>query len=185
MKRRRFLTSLGIATATTVGLPATSTSTRAQSTDPVDLHGGPYRTNEQVTRTLNRLDQQSDRITLGEIARSAGRNDPIWEAKIGDGDTNVHIIDQIHGDELIGTEVSLLLLRQLSQGTSPHIEQILDNLSLTFIPRANPDGAMYTEDTTGDGHQQRISRRQNTQEWTEGTHATSRTITSMRRRAMI
>lgn len=168
MQRRTFLRSLGIATA--AGLSAASVPVVGQSDNddeygPVDLDAGPYRTNEQVTEELTLLDEMSDRITLTEIARSAGRNDPLWEVKLGTGATNVHIIDQIHGDEPTGTEVSLLMIRQLSQGTSPETEEILENLSLTFIPRSNPDGAMYREDTTGDGHEQRVSRRQNTQPW--------------------
>lgn len=58
-----------------------------------------------------------------------------------------------------------MMIRQLLQGTSPEVEGILGNLSLTFIPCANPDGPMYREDATGDGHEQRVSRRQNTQPW--------------------
>ncbi|MFC6905896.1 M14 family zinc carboxypeptidase [Halalkalicoccus tibetensis] len=170
MQRRTFLRSLGI--ATTAGLSAASVPVAGQPDGddgygPVDLDAGPYRTNEQVTEELKLLDRTSDRITLTEIGRSAGRNDPLWEVKLGEGDTSVHIIDQIHGDEPTGTEVSLLMIRQLSQGTSPETEEILENLSLTFIPRSNPDGAMYREDTTGDGHEQRVSRRQNTQPWCE------------------
>lgn len=164
MKRRTFLRSVSVATATAVGASVPASA----SDHAIDLDAGPYRTNEQVTEKLRLLDRRSDRITLTEIARSAGRNDPIWEVKIGDGDTSVHVIDQIHGDEPIGTEASLLMIRQLSQGTSPAVERILDNLSLTFVPRSNPDGAMYAEDTTGDGHDQRLSRRQNTQGWSEG-----------------
>lgn len=164
-----FLRSLGV--AATAGLSAGSVPAVGQSPedeDAVGLDAGPYRTNEQVTEELKLLNRMSDRITLTEIGRSSYRNDPIWEVKLGTGGTNVHVINQIHGDEPTGTEVSLLLLRQLSQGTSPEVEAILENLSLTFVPRANPDGAMYAEDTTGDGHEQRISRRQNTQPWCEG-----------------
>lgn len=168
MQRRTFLRSLGI--ATTAGLSAASVPVAGQPTDDddaVDLDAGPYRTNDQLTAELELLDRRSDRITLTEIARSAGRNDPIWEVKLGRGETNVHLINQIHGDEPTGAEVALLVIRQLSQGTSPQVEEILANLSLTIVPRANPDGAMYAEDTTGDGHEQRVSRRENTQPWCE------------------
>ncbi len=165
MQRRTFLKSLGI--ATTAGLSVASTPVAGQSDDAVDLDAGPYRTNDQLTHELKLLDRRSDRITLTEIARSAGRNDPLWEVQLGEGETDVHVINQIHGDEPTGAETALVLIRQLSQGTSPEVKGILENLSLTIIPRANPDGAMYARGTTGDGYEQRVSRRQNTQPWCE------------------
>ena len=134
MKRRVFLRSLGV--ATTAGLSVSSVSAVGQSPkdeETVDLDAGPYRTNEQVTEELKLLNRMSDRITLAEIGRSSYRNDPIWEVKLGTGGANVHVINQIHGDEPTGTEVSLLLLRQLSQGTSPEVKAINTGTSAANI----------------------------------------------------
>lgn len=165
MQRRSYLKAIATATAA-ANVPAFPAL--ADDEEIVDLDAGPYRTNEQVTRDLQQLEQHTDRIQLREIGRSAHLGDPIWEATIGSGNTRIHAHDQIHGDEPAGTEVTLLLLRQLAEGTSPQVEHLLDNLTITFVPRSNPDGAMYREDTTGDGHDQRVTRRQNTQEWNEG-----------------
>lgn len=183
MKRRNFLKSVGVTSVASVGL-ATATLTGGQKNmnggtnnssnmstssmdqpEPINLNAGPYRTNDQLTTHLAQLRESSNRLQLRRIARSAGRHDPIWEAKIGHGDTNVHLITQIHGDEPAGTEAVLLILRHLSDGDTELVHNILDNITLTVIPRVNPDGAMFKTDTDGDGKTERLSRRTNTQDW--------------------
>jgi hypothetical protein len=168
MQRRGFLTAIA---STAAGATVTG-SALGQSTggtdEPIDLGAGPYRTNEQLTRDLRALDAESERVSLRELARSAGRGDPIHEVTIGEGSTNVHLITQIHGDEPVGTEAALLELRRLAHGNSEEVRRTLDALTLTVIPRVNPDGAMYATDTDDDSRDERLSRRQNTQEWDAG-----------------
>lgn len=167
MQRRGFLTAIGTAAGAVATGPVLGV--RAQETDEgIDLGAGPYRTNEQLTADLKRLDADSDRIGLREIGQSAGRDDPIHEVTIGDGSTNVHLITQIHGDEPVGTEAALLELRRLAEGDSEEVHEVLDELTLTVIPRVNPDGAMYATNTDDDPEDERLSRRQNTQEWSGG-----------------
>jgi hypothetical protein len=164
MQRRGFLTAVASVGA---GLTAAGSvrGTGTEDEEPIDLGAGPYRTNEQLTRDLRALEASSERISLRELARSAGRGDPIQEVQIGEGETNVHLITQIHGDEPVGTEAALLELRRLAHGTTEAVHRTLDALTLTVIPRVNPDGAMYATDTDDDGNEERLSRRQNTQEW--------------------
>jgi hypothetical protein len=172
MNRRQFLKAAGVAS---LGLGAVGTATA----DPGDTYrpGGPkqgdpnvlnlnaYHTNEQLADALAKIEQQSGRVSLREIARSAGRNDPVWEVEVGSGDTDVHLITQIHGDEPTGTEVALKVIRELGTSNSKRVDHILDELSFTIIPRVNPDGAMYRYDFDGDGDEEWIARRQNTQAW--------------------
>ena len=178
MKRRTFVKAAGVAP---FGLSAIGTVSAQQGVDrdkyrpggpklgsPKSINLNGYHTNEELSKALQKLDEQSGRITLNEIGRSAGRNDPIWEVKVGEGDTDVHMITQIHGDEATGTEVALKVLRTLGKSNSRSVEHILENLSLTVIPRVNPDGAMYQYDFDDDGDEEWVGRRQNTQEWTEG-----------------
>ncbi|ODR81012.1 hypothetical protein BG842_05240 [Haladaptatus sp. W1] len=122
-------------------------------------------TNAELTTELQTIDEQSDRITLTEIGRSAGRGAPLWEVTVGTGNTSIHLINQIHGDEPIGTEVSLNLIRKLALGDSPQIEMLRENLSFTIVPRVNPDGAMFEYDIDDDGTTEWIGRRTNTQAW--------------------
>lgn len=181
MNRRNFLKAAGLATATpalstsVASSPLNSTLAQADQDDQIDIDGGPSLSNEQLTQRLALLarNDENDRMDLTQIGTSAGRNDPIWEVQIGEGDTSVHIISQIHGDEPAGTEALLIILRRLVDGNSELVDSILSNLSLTIVPRANPDGAMYTEDTNDDGQAGRVGTRSNSQPWRE-THSYQR-----------
>ncbi|MFC7199674.1 M14 family zinc carboxypeptidase [Halospeciosus flavus] len=176
MQRRHFLKTTGIAS---LGLTAAG-SVSANPDGDTYRPGGPkqgsansinlnaFHTNEELTKALTKVEQRSGRVSLEEIARSAGRNDPVWEVKVGNGDTKVHLITQIHGDEPTGTEVALKVIKQLGLSDSKQVDHILDNLSFTIIPRVNPYGAMYHYDYNGDGSEEWIARRQNTQAWEEG-----------------
>lgn len=173
MKRRPFLKSAAIAS---FGLAAVGTASANPDRDtyrpggpklgsPKSINLNAFHTNEELTTELDKIDRKSDRISLREIGRSAGRNDPIWEVQVGDGDTAVHLITQIHGDEAIGTEVALKVIKSLGLSNSRQVDHILDNLSFTIIPRVNPDGAMYHYDVDDDGDDEWVGRRYNTQAW--------------------
>ncbi|ESP89331.1 M14 family zinc carboxypeptidase [Candidatus Halobonum tyrrellensis] len=163
MRRRQFLTTAtGLAAATT-GLPAV---TAQESDEEAPVNPNAYLTNEQLERRLALLDQ-SDLITVSQIGESAGLGAPVWEVQLGEGDTNVHLITQIHGDEPAGTDGILVALRQMTAEPDRY-EDVLDELSITIVPRMNPDGAMYGEDLDGDDDLERLTRRQNTQPWERG-----------------
>lgn len=173
MKRRQFIKAAGVAP---FGLAAVGTASAGPDRDTY-RPGGPalgspkavnmdaFHTNEQLAEELQRVERQSGRVSLREIGRSAGRNDPIWEVNVGDGDTEVHLITQIHGDEAIGTEVALKVIKSLGLSNSKQVDHILDNLSFTIVPRVNPDGAMYRYDFDGDGDEEWVGRRQNSKAW--------------------
>lgn len=164
MRRRQFLKAVGIGTAAGVGVPGTAT---AQDEDEVPEPSA-YTTNEALENRLKLLRRESDFISLRRIGRSAGRGDPIWEVTVGEGDTNVHLITQIHGDEPAGTDAVLTVLRQMVYGDPERFGPLLDELTLTIVPRVNPDGAMFSRNVDDDDHEERITRRQNTQPWCEG-----------------
>jgi hypothetical protein len=178
MDRRKFLKSVGVSA---VGLGAIGTASAQPGVDrdkyrpggpklgsPKSINLNAYHTNEELARDLQKIDRKSGRISLREIARSAGRNDPVWEVQVGEGDTKIHLITQIHGDEATGTEVALEVIRELAMSNSRQVDHILDNLSFAIIPRVNPDGAMYEYDFDGDGKEEWIGRRYNTQAWNPG-----------------
>ncbi|MFC6835128.1 M14 family zinc carboxypeptidase [Halomarina ordinaria] len=180
MRRRTYLKTTGTAL---LGLAATGTAVADDDRRGNYRPGGPwpgsehaynlnaYHTNEELAADLQRLDRKSDRISLTQIGRSAGLGGPIWEVTVGDGDTGVHLINQIHGDEPVGTEVTLSLLRDLALGNSKQVDLLLDELSFTVVPRVNPDGAMFEYDIDDDGTDEWIGRRTNTQDWAEGDSA--------------
>ncbi|WP_265110604.1 M14 family metallopeptidase [Halosolutus halophilus] len=174
MHRRTFLKATGAATVGVTAVGAASAAPDRERYRP----GGPalgqpnainlnaFHTNAQLTAALESIARQSGRVSLRERGRSAGRNDPIWEVQVGGGDVDVHLVTQIHGDEAIGTEAALKLIRRLGLSDSRQVDHILENLSFTIIPRVNPDGAMYRYDVDGDGGKERVGRRYNTQAWT-------------------
>ncbi|WP_336345053.1 M14 family zinc carboxypeptidase [Halalkalicoccus ordinarius] len=175
MQRRSFLKTVGVAS---IGFGAIGTASADPDRDkyrpggpqlgsPKSINLNAFRTNEELTKELEKIDRKSGRVSLEEIGRSAGRHDPIWEVEVGDGDTVVHLITQIHGDEAIGTEVALKLIKSLGMSNSRRVDHILDNLSFTIVPRVNPDGAMYHYDFDNDGDDEWVGRRQNTQSWSE------------------
>lgn len=173
MNRRNFIKTTG---GLTVGLTMIGTATANPDREkyrpggpklgsPKSINLNAFHTNAELTSELIKIEQKSDRVSLREIGRSAGRNDPIWEVKVGDGDTEVHLITQIHGDEATGTEVALKVIKSLGMSNSQQVDHILENLSFTIIPRVNPDGAMYHYDYDGDSDAEWVGRRQNTQAW--------------------
>ena len=167
MRRRQFLKTTGIAAATATGLSASAASVGAERADDAPDPSA-YLTNEQLTRRLKLLNRESEAISLRPIGRSAGLGDPIWELTVGEGDTNVHLITQIHGDEPAGTEAILIALRQMVSGDPERFRPILENVTLTVVPRVNPDGAMFAKNVDDDPHEERLTRRQNTQPWCRG-----------------
>lgn len=171
MRRRTYLATLGAALGTGAFGSAAGRDYRPGgpwSPTENSINYSAYHTNEELTEELRKIDRQSDRVELREIGRSSGRGDPLWEVTLGDGDTSVHLINQIHGDEPIGTEAVLKILRQLATGSSRQVEEILSELTLTVVARANPDGANFVgADGLGDDGEFR-HRRTNTTEWQEG-----------------
>ncbi|SEW24524.1 M14 family zinc carboxypeptidase [Natrinema salifodinae] len=172
MYRRRFIEA-GL-TASGLGLVGTASARDdyrpggpwAPNERAVNYDG--YLDNEQLGERLRGIAERSDRIELDQIGESAGRGNPIWEVTVGDGDESVHVINQIHGDEPTGAEAMVEILRRLATGSAPEVEAILDALTITIVPRANPDGANFVGDdglgTDGEFRQ----RRYNTTEWDAG-----------------
>ena len=175
MHRRRFLQS-GVAAVALGGFGSTVSAQSGGDYRP----GGPwapneravnyeaYLDNEQLGERLKQIDRRSDRVELEQIGESAGRGDPVWEVTIGDGDESIHLINQIHGDEPSGAEAVVKILNRLASGGSRRVEKILDNLTITIVPRVNPDGANFVGDDGLGTEGELRQRRYNTSTWEEG-----------------
>jgi Zinc carboxypeptidase len=124
-------------------------SALAQATRP----GGPWtqenqtlslerlHTYAELTAALQRIEQRSGgRIAVGSVG-TTNQGRYIWAATAGTGATDVLFITQQHGDEPLGTEAALKLLQHLATSASPAVTEILSELTLTIVVRANPDGA--------------------------------------------
>lgn len=181
MERREYLKRVGAASGVAVVPLSRTAGAEASERDasagtvqdqdegedqPPDVSA--FLTNQQLTNRLRLLAEETDAITLREIGRSAGLNDPIWEVTIGEGDTSVHVIAGIDSGEMVGGGPILRILRQLAFGDADRYDRIRENLTLTFVPRAGPDGFMFSTDADGDGEEERVGRDINTQEWESG-----------------
>lgn len=94
--------------------------------------------NDELYADLQRLDNDYDSLALDQVGTSLAGN-PLYKAEVGSGEKTVMIITQQHGDEPLGTEASLYLLEFLA-GDSTLAQSIRENVTVTVMPRVNPDG---------------------------------------------
>jgi len=97
-------------------------------------------TTAELATELRRIAERSKgRMTL-EVAGRSNEGRPLWLAKVGSGDTTVLYITQQHGNEPLGTEAALNLLRRLATSGQPDIQRMRSELTILVVPRVNPDG---------------------------------------------
>ncbi|MEO3868915.1 M14 family zinc carboxypeptidase [Nonomuraea sp. B12E4] len=97
-------------------------------------------TYDELTTALQRLEQRSNgAIDVESIGRTHEGRD-IWTATVGTGPTKVLYITQQHGNEPLGTEAALQLLQRLGTAQATWATDVLDDVTLRIVVRANPDG---------------------------------------------
>lgn len=151
MKKKKalgYIISSGLLATSLLG---SSTSIFAESTttpngpwvqDQQNLSFAGLMSNEQLEAKLKHIEKSSQgKMVLDQFGTS---NDgyPLYAAKFGDNDPNkkrVLIYTQIHGNETLGTEAAVELMQKLSTGGT-EAENILNKVSIWFVPRINPDG---------------------------------------------
>ncbi|HLR31684.1 MAG TPA: M14 family zinc carboxypeptidase [Fodinibius sp.] len=78
------------------------------------------------------------------VAGHSVEDRPIYLIRVGEGDTNVLFWSQMHGDESTATMALFDIFNFFSRDSGPFAdkrEQLLDEVSLYFLPMLNPDGA--------------------------------------------
>lgn len=174
MRRRTFLAGVAGLGAGALVAPAALTSTAYAR--PQSRPNGPWIQPEQTVQKaaltanvdlgpkLQSIAARSKGRMAVEIAGRSATGWPIHLVRFGEptaGKLPVLIQTQIHGGEPLGTEVVLRLMQTLATSSHPAVREILDRLTVWFIPRLNMDGADFRDDTGF-----LIQRRQNTQAWT-------------------
>lgn len=103
---------------------------------PLVLDG--FRSNEQLYKDLEALDAAYATLSIEQAGESLeGR--PLYSATVGDGPRKLMVVTQQHGDEPTGTEAAMYLLEWLS-GDSEAAQALREQVTLTVMPRVNPDG---------------------------------------------
>jgi hypothetical protein len=146
--------------------------------EPQSIPNGPWIQDLQTVKleALTSMEELQKKL-FNIYARSKGRMEvevagettlgfPIHLVKFGEADDQekikVLIEAQIHGNEPLGVEVCLELIKQLAASGNKDIKEVLEELTIWIIPRVNPEGATYEEDG------QLVQRRTNEQDWTPG-----------------
>ena len=143
MIRRLALIVAGVALLLIAATPAQA--------DPQTVPNGPWVQDNQhvslerlhsyteLVKTLRQIERQSKgRVSLETVGQSNEGRD-IFLAKVGRGPIRILYITQQHGNEPLGTEAALQLLRRLGSGGA--WDAVLDRVTLLVVPRVNPDGA--------------------------------------------
>jgi hypothetical protein len=113
-------------------------------------------TNEELYKNLEQIAHTSKGRMILDIAgySDAINGDlmeplgyPLYVCKFGDPGSNpdkwrVLITSQIHGNEVLGTQALVKLMQKFAAG-GKGVNEILENVIVWFMPRVNPDGAMY------------------------------------------
>lgn len=82
---------------------------------------------------------------------------PIYVIEVGSGERNILLIGQHHGDEVLGTALTMHLSRRLVQRKKEErVAKLLDEYTLWIIPSINPDAWQMVVDGTA-----RIKRKNN------------------------
>lgn len=95
----------------------------------------------EMVKYLERVDQQSDALTLEVYGQSVKGRD-LYLAKFGQNEQNPTILflTQQHGNETLTTEAALKVIKGLSNN-SKEVQNILENVNVLIAPRLNVDGA--------------------------------------------
>jgi len=157
-KKKKLVKVLGVALMSTMLLSTVAVA------GPQSKPNGPYveveqnlslqsfMSNDQLYSKLQQLELRSNgKMKLdiagysdamnGDLMEQSGY--PLYVVKFGDADPNkkkVLITSQIHGNEPIGTE-AIIELVQTFLSESKEVNEILENVTVWFMPRINPDGA--------------------------------------------
>ena len=109
---------------------------------------GFYRTYDQVYAALDSFTIEYPTICRLDTIGYSVLGRAIWAMRVTDNPANeehepeIRLIGNIHGDEHIGTEVTLYFLRYLLTGyaTDPQVQALIDNNEFWILPTMNPDG---------------------------------------------
>src|SRR5918993_2978747 len=105
------------------------------------------RGNVELHADLAALDTGYETLSLAVAGESLDGN-PLYAATVGTGDSSLLFITQQHGDEPIGTEAAMYFLDFLA-GDTELARSLREEVTVTVVPRVNPDGFARWEREVG------------------------------------
>ncbi|WP_423410265.1 M14 family zinc carboxypeptidase [Heyndrickxia sp. MSNUG] len=137
-----FLATSLLYSSTSIFAESTTTPNGPWVQDEQNLSFAGLMTNEQLEAKLKQIEKSSQGKMVLEQFGTSNDGYPLYAAKFGDNDPNkkrVLIYTQIHGNETLGTEAAVELMQKLAAGGT-EAANILNKVSVWFVPRINPDG---------------------------------------------
>ena len=109
---------------------------------------GFYHTYEQLYAELDSCASQYPAICRLDTIGYSVQNRPIWAMRVTDYpdseeyEPEIRLAGNMHGDEHIGTEITLYFLKYILQNYASNsiVQDIIDNHELWILPTLNPDG---------------------------------------------
>ncbi|MEH7445025.1 M14 family zinc carboxypeptidase [Bacillus sp. JJ1122] len=137
-----FLATSLLYSSTSIYAESTTTPNGPWVQDEQNLSIAGLMTNEQLEAKLKQIEKSSKGKMVLEQFGTSNDGYPLYAAKFGNNDPNkkrVLIYTQIHGNETLGTEAAVELMQKLAAGGT-EAANILNKVSVWFVPRINPDG---------------------------------------------
>lgn len=137
-----FLATCLLGSSTSIFAESTTTPNGPWVQDEQNLSYASLMSNEQLEAKLKQIEKSSQGKMVLEQSGTSNDGYPLYAAKFGDNDPNkkrVLIYTQIHGNETLGTEAAVELMQKLAAGGT-EAANILNKVSVWFVPRINPDG---------------------------------------------
>ncbi|UCG31282.1 MAG: succinylglutamate desuccinylase/aspartoacylase family protein [candidate division WOR-3 bacterium] len=109
---------------------------------------GFYHTYDQLYTVLDSFVTDHSDICLLDTIGFSVQGRAIWAIRVTDNpqieenEPEIRLAGNIHGDEHIGTEITLYFLRHLLEyyTTLPEVQALVDNSEIWIVPTINPDG---------------------------------------------
>lgn len=147
MSRRTVISSLAATTLVAgLGLAAIPTTAQAQSGNAhcanlTDPSTSGWLSHDQLGKELRQIEATSAGRVQVDVFGHSREGRELYAARVGTGDKVLMIQSEIHGNEKVGTEALVNLLKTLGTSGSPEAKAIREGITLVAIPQLNPDGA--------------------------------------------
>lgn len=96
---------------------------------------------KELVKALNQIENASHGAMELSVIGQSNQGRDIYLAKVGSGEKKVMFITQQHGNEPLGTEAALQILRFLTSGNNAKVHDMLEEVTVCIVPRVNVDGA--------------------------------------------
>ncbi|GAB3489032.1 M14 family zinc carboxypeptidase [Nocardiopsis coralliicola] len=133
----RYLPAVTVTAALAALAPLTASPALADGRPPVD----PDPSNRELAQRLHVIEKKSRGAVAVDSIGTTNQDRPIYAASVGEGPLRLLYVTQQHGNEPLGTPAALEFLEDLGTSRSAADRELLQQVTLDVVVRANPDGS--------------------------------------------